>query len=80
MWYSVRSFHEPYRMGYAESADGLVWERKDSTVGIYRSADQPGEWDSEMICYPNYVSHRKKEYLFYNGNQHGKSGFGYASR
>ena len=24
MWYSIRSFSRPYRIGYAESTDGLV--------------------------------------------------------
>src|SRR5207237_6575493 len=29
MWYSVRTRSNKYRLGYAESAYGLVWERKD---------------------------------------------------
>lgn len=37
MWYSLRSLSRPYRIGYAESNDGLSWERKDSVAGIEAS-------------------------------------------
>lgn len=66
---------ESYRMGYAESDDGLVWKRKDEEVGIETSDNG---WDSEMIAYPYIYKHNKKFYMFYNGNGFGKSGFGYA--
>jgi predicted GH43/DUF377 family glycosyl hydrolase len=75
MWYSVRSFGEPYRIGYAESPDGVRWTRRDSEAGIERS--EKG-WDSGMICYPNVVRLGDRLLMFYNGNQHGSSGFGYA--
>lgn len=75
MWFSVRSEAEPYRFGYAESSDGLTWVRKDTLVGIDRSADG---WDSEMVCYPCVVDAAGRRYLFYNGNRHGATGFGYA--
>lgn len=75
MWYSIRSRSRPYRLGYAESADGLRWTRRDEEVGIERSAEG---WDSEMICYPCVVDAAGRRYLFYNGNGHGASGFGYA--
>lgn len=75
MWYAIRSFDEPYRIGYAESSDGHRWTRRDSIVGIERSGDG---WDSEMICYPQVVRVRDRLLMFYNGNQHGATGFGYA--
>lgn len=75
MWYSIRSKIRPYRIGYAESKDGLNWVRKDNEVGI--EASETG-WDSEMICYPCVVDVKDKRYMFYNGNRHGQSGFGYA--
>ncbi len=75
MWYSIRSRSRPYRMGYAESADGVRWERRDEKVGI--SASDTG-WDSEMICYPCVVDIRDRRYMFYNGNRHGSTGFGVA--
>lgn len=75
MWYSIRKKSIPYRIGYAESSDGINWVRKDSMVGI--NVSNVG-WDSEMICYPAIVKAQSKTFLFYNGNGNGKSGFGYA--
>jgi hypothetical protein len=75
MWYSIRGFKDLYKMGYAESTDGIHWERKDQQVGI--SPSDIG-WDSEMICYPCVIDVKGKRYMFYNGNRHGESGFGYA--
>jgi hypothetical protein len=73
MWYSYRG--AAYRIGYAESADGLEWERRDNAVGIDVSDDG---WDSEMIEYPFVFSHRDDTYMLYNGNAYGRTGFGIA--
>jgi len=75
MWYSIRSRTASYRIGYAESSDGINWIRKDNEVGI-----QPSDtgWDSEMICYPCVIDVKGRRYMFYNGNRHGSTGFGYA--
>jgi len=75
MWYSIRSRNAPYRIGYAESADGELWARKDAEVGIARSEEG---WDSEMICYPCVVDAMGERYLFFNGNRNGSTGFGVA--
>jgi hypothetical protein len=75
MWYSIRSFTALYTIGYAESADGLVWTRRDELAGITKSESG---WDSEMICYPNIVNANGRLLMFYNGNGRGLSGFGYA--
>ncbi|MDQ3935583.1 MAG: hypothetical protein M3340_13235 [Actinomycetota bacterium] len=75
MWYAIRSFTQPYRIGYAESSDGLRWTRRDADAGIDRSAEG---WDSGMICSPQVVRVRDRLLMFYNGNQHGATGFGYA--
>jgi predicted GH43/DUF377 family glycosyl hydrolase len=75
MWYSIRSKTKPYSMGYAESMDGLNWVRKDNEVGIDTSE---AGWDSGMICFPCVVDAKGKRYMFYNGNRHGETGFGYA--
>lgn len=75
MWYSIRSRTSPYRIGYAESADGRSWIRKDDEVGIGASS---AGWDSEMICYPCVADIDGQRYMFYNGNRHGSTGFGYA--
>lgn len=75
MFYSIRSRAEPYRIGYAESTDGVNWTRRDELIGIQRS--ETG-WDSEMICYPCVVDAGGQRYLFHNGNRHGSTGFGVA--
>jgi hypothetical protein len=75
MWYSIRSLTQPYRIGYAESNDGVEWTRRDSGAGIERSSDG---WDSAMICYAHVVRVDDRALMFYNGNKHGETGFGYA--
>lgn len=82
MLYSFRSLtnyrSEPgkgYRLGYAESRDGLQWTRMDERVGIERSSEG---WDAEMIEYCYRHEQGKAVYLFYNGNGFGRSGIGYA--
>jgi hypothetical protein len=82
MWYSFRGSvnyrtdrEQSYRLGYAESRDGIRWERKDDEVGIDRSDEG---WDSTMIEYAYLHQHKGRTYLFYNGNGFGESGFGYA--
>ncbi len=77
MWYSYRANGTvtTYRIGYAESADGISWKRKDEEVGIDVS---PEGWDSEMICYPFVFDHGGTRYMLYNGNGYGRTGFGIA--
>jgi len=82
MWYCYRgSIHyrtnkdQSYRLGYAESADGVRWTRKDEEVGIERSEDG---WDSEMMEYPYVYGHKGRKHMLYNGNGFGESGFGHA--
>lgn len=75
MWYSIRSRNLPYRLGYAESADGVHWTRMDEKISLRVSDDG---WDSGMICYAAVISLEGKTYMFYNGNNHGETGFGYA--
>ena len=84
MYYSYRHTrdyrtdrNQSYRMGYAESEDGVNWQRKDHLVGIAKS-ENPEDFDYEMIDYANYYEHNGKKYLLYNGNGFGAAGFGYA--
>ena len=73
MWYSYRG--KNYRIGYAESSDGLHWTRKDREAGIRVSRSG---WDSKMIEYPFVFDHQGSRYLLYNGNDYGKTGIGLA--
>ena len=82
MWYSTRGSvdyrkdsTQSYRIGYAESSNGINWIRKDEEAGIGVSEEG---WDSEMIAYPCVYKHKGRTYMFYNGNGFGQSGFGYA--
>lgn len=74
MWYSFK-VNNKYRMGYAESRDGINWIRKDKEVGIRRSGSG---WDSEEIEYPCVFDHKGNRYMLYNGNGYGKTGIGLA--
>jgi hypothetical protein len=75
MLYSIRTRSRGYRLGYAASPDGIEWTRRDDEVGIDVS---PSGWDSQMIGYPAVFQHRGTTTLFYNGNELGRTGFGYA--
>jgi hypothetical protein len=82
MWYCYRGsidyrtdVAQSYRIGYAESPDGLDWTRLDDRVGIDRS---PLGWDSVMLAYPFVYEHRGVKHMLYNGNGFGETGIGYA--
>lgn len=76
LFYSIRrrSF-SAYRLGYAESTDGINWTRKDSEMGLDVT---PGEFDSDAIMYSAIISVGNKTYCFYNGNNFGEKGFAVA--
>ena len=73
MWYSYRG--HSYRIGYAESTEGIEWVRKDEEVGI--DVSESG-WDSEMVEYPFVFDHDGKRFMLYNGNEYGRTGIGLA--
>lgn len=84
MWYGYRKAknyrtdkNSSYRIGYAESKDGIKWTRKDELVGLDLSENG---WDTEMMSYPNVIKHNDIKYMFYNGNGFGNTGFGYATQ
>lgn len=82
MWYSTRGI-ENYRMkdgrhymiGYAESKDGISWERRPDKFSFPLSDHG---WDSEMLEYASVKKVGETYYMIYNGNEFGKTGFGYA--
>jgi hypothetical protein len=82
MLYSYRSITnyrsipgQGYRLGYADSADGVRWRRADDHAGLGRSCDG---WDSQMLAYCWVQRQGAHTYLLYNGNGFGASGFGLA--
>lgn len=74
MWYCRRG--TAYRLGYAESSDGLVWDRKDDEIDLEGSAES---WDSEMQAYPFVFDHDGERHMLYNGNGYGATGIGHAT-
>ncbi len=83
MWFSYRGLDQyrtnretSYRIGQAESFDGIHWKRSDDPPGLERSDDG---WDSSMVAYTNVVQIHGRQYCFYNGNGFGRSGIGYAA-
>ena len=77
MYFGAGSERVPYRLTYATSPDGVSWRRDDDALGLAPSADG---WDSQMMAYPAVVGAGTSTYLFYNGNDYGRDGFGYAVR
>lgn len=74
MWYCVRG--ASYRIGYAESGDGLVWTRRDDLAGIGPSTSG---WDSDMQAYPMVFQDGRRLVMLYNGDGYGATGFGCAT-
>jgi hypothetical protein len=75
MWFSVRG--DRYRIGYAESLDGIAWVRADPIGGLGPS---DSGWDSEMVEYPCVFDYHGGRYMLYNGNDYGRTGLGLAIR
>jgi hypothetical protein len=75
MFYTRGTLAGDYVAGYAESSDGVSWTRRDEDIGIAPSATG---WDSQSLCYPALLQWRDRIYLFYNGNDMGRAGVGYA--
>lgn len=76
LFYSVRKKTvRAYRLGYAESDDGVNWVRKDNEMGLDVS---PGSFDGAGIMYSTVITVHGKTYCFYNGNNFGQEGFAVA--
>lgn len=81
MWYCFRDSADyrdgkgAYRIGYAESPDGLDWTRMDDACGLDVGREP---WASTMTCYPFVLSVDGRTVMFFNGNGFGRTGFGWA--
>ena len=75
MWFSYKV--DNYLIGYAESQNGIDWHRQENTSVINLSENG---FDNEMIEYASVVKYENKYYMFYNGNNYGETGIGYALR
>jgi hypothetical protein len=76
MFCTYDTLEKQYGIAYFESKNGINWERMDDKLqGLEKSESG---WDSEMTCYPTLLNYKDKTYCFYNGNNMGATGFGYA--
>ena len=66
---------DKYKLGYAQSQEGIQWNRNDNYLKI---SDSTSKWDDQMICYTSLIQINGQHLLFYNGNGFGETGFGYA--
>jgi hypothetical protein len=73
MWFSHRG--RAYSIGYAESDDGITWERDDEAGGL---RPQGAGWESQSVEYPCVFDHEGRRWLLYNGNGYGETGIGLA--
>ena len=62
-----------YQLVTGHSLDGLRWTLEGPALET-----GPDAWDCEMVCYGATIDVDDRRYLFYNGNQFGRSGFGVA--
>lgn len=84
MWYASRGPRgyrnrdgQHYVLEYAESPDGVTWDRRPADCGL---ATSESGWDSDMLEYASVLRHGGFYHMLYNGNGFGKTGFGYARR
>ena len=83
MWFSVRNKidyrtnpNNSYRIKKATSLDGINWTREpQNEIDISNN-----KWEDNMVCYPDIILDNNQYYMFYNGNEFGKTGIGYATR
>lgn len=75
-WYPFKIKGEEYKIGYAESVDGVNWERKDNLVKLNTS--QKG-WDSRALDKVEVMKIGNRKIMLYNGNDFGLDGIGIAT-
>jgi hypothetical protein len=75
MFFAWATMTSGLQLGYAESTDGRTWCRNDAALNLAHSEN---EFDSRHMSSPNVVRAGDKFYLFYNGNDYGRQGFGFA--
>lgn len=74
MWFSGRGDAD-YTLGYAQSQDGLVWERRDDVAGLEPAAQG---WEQGAVAYPCVFTASGRLWMLYNGARYGATGFGLA--
>jgi hypothetical protein len=65
---------QSYRIQSAYSNDGVTWDRTSEPIIDISNAD----WENFMVCYPYIINNNDHYIMFYNGNNFGETGIGYA--
>ena len=65
MWYSAGEQYDPNAMGYAESADGLQWQRI-SREPVF-AADPSSDWECHKVTACQVFEHEGWHWMFYIG-------------
>ena len=76
MWYCYEKKVGTYKIGFAESNNGISWKRLDKKIDAINSFRQ--KWEKNMLAYPSLVKIKNKLFMFYNGNGYGKDGIALA--
>lgn len=74
MWFSSDS-GSGYRIAYAESSDGLEWQRLGAVEEV---SPQGNGWESTATAYPAVIATAAGWVMLYNGDGFGRDGFGAA--
>ena len=74
MWFAYKG--DNYRIGYAESLDGIKWIRKNDFSSLLPSNDY--QFDTNMTEYAAVIKYQDLYYMLYNGNNYGFDGIGLA--
>ena len=73
LFYSIRRIDlAAYALGYAESSDGIHWQRMDDRMGLGTS---DGQFDSTALSYTAIITSAGSKYCLYNGDFFGREGF-----
>ena len=70
MWYSYEKKIGSYKIGYAESFNGVNWKRLDHKIKF----NFKSKYEEKMREYPCLISNNKKLFILYNGDNYGKEG------
>lgn len=76
MWYSGYSGSLVWKVGYAESQDGVTWTKSESNPVL--SPGPPGSWDDEAVIHPRVLKDGSICKMWYTGRNSTGYMIGYA--
>ena len=68
MWYAAGCNHEPDAIGYAESEDGIHWEKEKNNPVL--APDPSYLWEQHKVVAPCVIKDDDCFYMFYVGHLH----------